>query len=741
MATTDQTKSIAVLKDTRVPRIDGPMKVSGGAKYTSDYHFKGMVYAVPVGATIAKGEVKKIDSAAAAAMNGVLGIYSHGTIGQLFRPIEDGFNSRASEYRPAFEDETIRYYGQYVAVVAAETYEIAQAAARSIKVTYDAVTPNVALDLQGDDLKKTETERGDAKAAFADATVKIDQTYVTPIEVHNPIELHATVALWDGEGDREKVTLYETSQAIGPHRNTLAQILGVPPERVQVICRFLGSGFGGKLFPWPHSALAAQLARKLARPVKLVVDRQMMFTNVGHRPRTQQRIQLGAGADGKLAALAHTYASQASMLDDYKENCGEVSGFLYGCANVNVDSAVARRNQPTPTSMRGPGAVPGLFALESAMDELAIALKMDPVELRLLNDTQTDGTSGKPFSSRHLAECLTLGAEKFGWAKRKAAVGSMREGDEVLGWGVSSCTWQSRRLDAEVAVAFQADGRLHIACGTHDIGTGMYTVLAQIAHNETGVPFDRIDVSLGDSALPTGPIAGGSMATGSVVPAALEGLRSAVKNLITVATKNPVSALHGQKADDIKMVGGELKTLNGPVAFGPLMQTLNLNTVSGKGSSKGTFGGDSKVSTKSFGAQFVEIGWNPDIARLRVRRVVSVIDGGHIINYVPARNQIEGAIVMGIGMGMFEHAETDARDGNIVNSNLADYIVAVHADCPDIDVTFLDYPDKELNEYGARGVGEIGLAGVASSICSAVYHATGIRVRDLPVKIEDLLKA
>ena len=372
---------------------------------------------------------------------------------------------------------------------------------------------------------------------------------------------------------------------------------------------------------------------------------------------------------------------------------------------------------------------------------MAIALKMDPVELRILNDTLTDRHMKKDFSSRHLKECLELGSKKFGWSKRDSKVASMRDGEEILGWGVAACTWQSQRLDADATVEFKSDGRFHVSCGTHDIGTGMYTVLQQIAHEETGIPRDRIDVELGDTKLPQGPLAGGSMATGSVVPAIVEACKKAIKNMLEGAVKAPNSPFHGEKPDALKYADGKIHGKKTTVEFARLMEKMNMGAVVGKGSSKGNFAtkDKEKFSTKSFGAHFVEIGWHPELARLRVRRVVTVIDAGRIINFQPARNQIEGAIVMGIGMGLFERAEYDQRDGFVTNSNLADYIMSSHADCPEIDVSFLDYPDKEVNEYGARGVGEIGLAGMAPAICSAVYHATGVRVREIPVRIENLL--
>lgn len=741
--TSTKTNGIAIVTGKKVPRVEGPLKVTGHATYSSDFNLPNMAYAFPVCATIAKGSVTSIDTAAAMKVKGVLGVFTRENIGPLYWPTaDDGLNYRVAEPRPPFNDNVIRYYGQYIAVVVAETFEIARTVARNMKVIYKSEKPNLSLELQGEDLQKKDSARGDADAAFKKSAVKIDQTYITPAEAHNPIELHATVAHWEKKDGQDFVTLYETSQSIGTHQNVMSQILGLPRENVRVITQYLGSGFGGKLWPWPQCTLAAATARKLQRPVKIVVDRQMMFMNTGYRPRTRQNIRISADASGKLTSLSHVYVSQTSMLEDYKENCGEVSSFLYSVPNVHVFSSVARRNKGAPTAMRGPGAIPGLFALESAMDELAVALKMDPVELRLKNDTQTDESVGKPFSSRHLKECLELGAKKFGWSKRQAEIGSMKDGDEILGWGVSACTWPARRLDAQAAIEFHADGKVYVKSGTHDIGTGMYTVLAQVTSEELGIPLNRIAVQLGDTNLPPGPIAGGSMATGSVIPAVIEAAKGAVRNLQNASVKNPNSPFYKNRLDSLKYAEGKIRGANGSVMdFADLLKKIGMSWVAGMGTAKGNFADrDGKVSSKSFGAQFVEIGWRPHLGRLRVRRVVSVMDGGRIINYQQAKNQIEGAIVMGVGMGLFEKVEFDPTYGDPINRNLADYVMPVHADCPEIDVVFLDYPDKEVNAYGARGIGEIGLAGIASSICSAVYHATGVRVRELPVSIEDLLK-
>jgi xanthine dehydrogenase YagR molybdenum-binding subunit len=723
------------------PRIDGPLKVSGVARYASDHFLPGLVYAWPVCATIANGRVARLDTSDAEKLTGVLAVYHRANIGTLFRaPPAEGFQFLIDERRPPFEDDVVRYHGQYVAVVVAQTLEQARAAAAAVHVTYEAKAPQVtgAL-LTGAKSGKPESERGDVDAALKSAPVRVDQVYRTPVETHNPIELHATVAHFDGE----RFTLYETSQAVINHRDVMAATLGVPPSQVTVITRFLGSGFGGKLWPWPHSALAAACSRNLRRPVKLVVSRPMMFQTVGHRPATEQRIRLGADRTGKLAAVCQDYANHTSMLDDYQEDCGEATPFLYSTPNLRVTSSLARRHVGTPTAMRGPGAVPGLFALESAVDELAIALQMDPVQLRLLNEPTLDESKNIPFSSRHLRECLTTGAAKFGWAQRTPAVGSMRRDGLIVGWGMAACTWLAARAQAEVAVELRQDGGVSVSCGTQDIGGGTYTVIAQIVSHALGVPVERIEVLLGDSSLPPGPISGGSWVSASVAPAALTAAAAAGKALVRTASEAAGSPFKGRKEDELEFVADSVRLkgdASNRITRMELLRATRLQGVTGRGESAGTFGElQPKFSFHSYGAQFAEVTWQPEIARLRVSRVVTVIDAGRMINPRPARNQIEGAVVMGVGMALLESTAYDPRSGAPINNNLADYLVAVNADAPVIDVTFLDHPDYELNPLGARGVGEIGLAGIAAAITGAVHHATGVRVRSLPVRIEDLL--
>jgi xanthine dehydrogenase YagR molybdenum-binding subunit len=752
MSTTSSTVPAGSLIGRDTPRVDGAQKVTGNAQYTSDFHFAEMLYAVPVEATIANGRVVQLDTAAVEKMPGVRAIFHRGNIGRIFRSIlEPGFSGVCDERRPPFEDDVVRYWGQYVALAVADTFENAKAAADAVRVTYATDKPNVETELQAEDdpevvvtsfgpRSRIQSQRGEPDAAFASAPVKLDQIYVTPTETHNPIELHATIAIWD----EPVLTIYESTQGVVNHRSVLAQMFGLPTENVRVISKFLGSGFGGKLFPWTHSPLAAAAARQLGKPVKLVVSRKMMFQTVGHRPRTQQRVRLGATPEGKLVSLQHDYVYDRSILDDHHEDCGEATPSQYSVPNVRVAFGRARRNIGAAIDMRGPGAVPGLYATESAMNELADLLKIDPVQLRVLNEPKIDEGLNLPFSSRHLLECFELGAEKFGWSRRTSEVGSMKRDELTLGWGMAGCSWIAGRFPATASIQLRDDGTSRVACATQDIGTGTYTILAQLASEKTGVPLDKIEVVLGDTSLPAGPISGGSMVTGSVIPAVFAAADSAIASLLNIAAMTPGSPFENRRPADLAFENGAVflkdDSSAGRVPFADLLQRANLRLVSGSGKGEGTYGNpEAKVSTHSFGCHFVEVTWQPEIARLRVSRVVTVMDAGRILNPLAARNQIEGAAVMGIGMALLEHTSYDPQNGAPINSNLADYVMAVNADAPPIEVHFLDFPDKEINELGARGIGEIGLAGFAAAVTAAVHHATGIRVRELPVKIENLL--
>ena len=752
MATTQQTPTPTPIGRDTV-RVDGPRKVSGLAQYTSDIHFPGLLYAVPVEATIANGRVLKLDTTAAEKMPNVRAIFHRENIGKIFRTAPElGFGGICEERRPPFEDDVVRYYGQYIALAVADTFEAAKAAADAVRATYSKEKPNVDTHLEPEDdpdvvlttygpVPRLQSHRGDPEAAFASAPVKLDQTYVTPAETHNPLELHATIAIWEGSN----LTLYESSQGVVNLRGVLAQTFGLAKENVRVISRFLGSGFGNKLYPWTHSALAAEAARQLGKPVRLVLSRKMMFQSVGHRPRTQQRVRLGATRDGKLVSLQHDYVYHGSMLDlNHHEDCGQATPFQYSVPNLRVTFGRARRNVGATADMRGPGRVPGLYATESAMNELADQLKIDPVKLRILNEPKLDESRGIPFSSRHLVECFELGAKEFGWAVRTLDVGSMKRNGLTLGWGMAGSSWIAARFSAEAIVELRDDGTVRVASATQDIGTGMYTILAQLASQKTGVDLGKVEVALGDTSLPEGPLSGGSMATESVVPAVFAAADNAITWMLTIAVTTPGSLFAKHKPEELALERGRVFVKNdgseNGVPFEDLLRHAGLRQVTGNGRSESTFTNPKpRFSTHSFGCHFVEVTWQPEIDRLRVSRVVTVMDAGRIVNPLTARNQIQGAVVMGVGMALFEHTTYDPQNGAPINSNLADYLVTVNADAPPIEVHFLDYPDKEINELGARGLGEIGLTGIAAAITAAVHHATGVYVRELPVKIENLI--
>ncbi|HEX4036493.1 MAG TPA: xanthine dehydrogenase family protein molybdopterin-binding subunit [Acidobacteriaceae bacterium] len=731
-----------------VTRVDGPLKVSGKAAYALDHPLDNVAWGAPVASTVGKAKIVRMDTSAAERMPGVLAVLHHGNTEPLFRPAGQWEHSRASEARPPFEDDNVYYYGQYVALVVANTFEQAQEAARRVKIEYDAQKPSISFD-DGPVPQKPRVHyaRGNAADAFASAPVKIDETYELPAETHNPMEMHATIAVWDGD----KVTLYETTQGVMNHQQVMSEMLGIPIDRILVISPFQGSGFGGKLFPWPHSLLAAVGARKVNRPVKVQVSRDLMFTTVGHRPMTRQRMRLGATTDGKLVSVQHDVVQPTSMVDTYMEACTGVTTMLYDCQNLTAQQTLVERNLGTPTPMRGPGIVPGLYPLESAMDELAVKLNLDPLALRLKNYAEQDESYSppRPFSSKRLRECYQAGADKWGWSQRTPQVGSMKKGSEILGWGMATATWHAGRGTATVRVRLNADGTALASCATQDIGTGTYTIFAQIVSEKTGIPLDKIQVALGNSSLPPGPTSGGSTVTATVSPAVSQATQGAVQRVIAAAQSIPNSPFHPNNlpAGDplqLTMTAGRIHAMNKPpesgVPFEEILRAGNLAALEDEARTAPDPEDAHKYSAHSFGAQFIEVTWDPGIARLRVSRALTVIDAGKIINQKTGRNQILGAVVMGIGMGIFEETIYDPRNAKPLNNNFADYLVATNADIPELECIFVEYPDLHLNEYGARGIGEIGLAGVAPALCMAVFHATGVRVRKLPVRIENLIR-
>jgi xanthine dehydrogenase YagR molybdenum-binding subunit len=721
-------------------RIDGRRKVTGRANYAADNRADNVAHAYGVFSPIASGTITRVDPHAAEQLPGVIKIFYPGHVPKLNRVAEDWDNDiKASEERPPLSDNKIYYAGQFVALVVAETFEQARWAAHHVRVDY-AMTPHALTLEEGRKRHSAKPqpdeaeERGDVAAGLRGAATTLDLTYVTPVEVHNAMELHATLASWDDD----HLTIDDSTQWVVGQASTLARALGLRRDQITVRAPFIGGGFGSKLFLWPHCTLAAMAARELKRPVKMVLPRQLQFTTAGHRPTTQQRIRIGADKTGKLAALAHEIQTHTSLVTNYVESCGEPTPSLYSCPNVKVSHELIQVNVGSPTSMRAPGTCPGMWALESAMDELAIELAMDPLELRRRNLPSRDEGKNKPWSSNYYDDCLRRTAERFGWSKRDPRPGSMRDGREIIGWGLAGATWPAHRSEASARAELRDDGTARVSCATQDIGTGTYTVIAQVVGELTSLPMDKIEVVIGSSVLPPGPISGGSMATATVVPAIAEATRRAIRELSELALKVH-APLAGADRKALTLRDGQLVAGERRASIGDILRAARLASVVGEATTAP--GEDNKkYSSRAFGAHCVEVRWDPAITKLRVARIVTTMDAGRIINPKTARNQIEGALVMGIGMALMEESVYDPRTGRVATDNLADYHVAVHADMPTLDVEFINEPDQHMGDYGVKGLGEIGLTGIAAAIANAVYHATGKRIRDLPITIEKLLE-
>ncbi len=723
----------------RTPRVDGEFKLTGRADYAGDHVLPDMLFGYPVPASIAHGTLVSLEVDQALAMPGVVTIFHHGNFPALHRsPNSMAHQDLVSEVRLPFEDERIYYDGQYVALVVAETFEEARAAAHAVRARYrqdeGAITSLLHTRAEGQLLESEGSSRGDPDAAFEQAAVRIDRSYSIAAESHVPMEMHATLAHWrDG-----RLIVHEASQGVVYQHKAMARIFDLADEDVEVVSHYIGSGFGNKLFMWPHAVATAAAAREVGRPVKTILPRQQDMANGGNRPASRQRLRLAADTQGRLVSMRHDCTTETSLVHTYVDSLTSATPSLYACDNVATSQRLLGVNHGTPCPMRGPGEVSGIFALECAIDELAEELGIDPLELRQRNYTDQDPASDLPWSSKHLDTCYTNAAERFGWAERDPRIGAMTEGDEILGWGMATSTWFAGRQPCAARVELRADGSIMAACGTQDIGTGTYTVVAQTVAELTGVALADIEVRLGESSLPAGPLSGGSMATASTLPAIADAVRQALDALKEAATGKG-GAFEGTSGDALNIEGGALVDGEGKrVAFGTILDGLKLGSVNGDGQAAP---GDEQqqYSFRSFGAHFVEVRWDPGISRLRVARVVSSYDIGRAVNPSAARNQVEGSIVMGLGMGLLERLDYDPRDARLINNNYADYIVTSHADMPEIDVELLDNPDYAFNEFGARGVGEIGLTGIASAIANAVHHATGKRIRDLPISIEKLL--
>lgn len=731
-----------------VSRKDGHLKVTGQARYAADHPIKNVTYAVAICSTIGYGRVVSIDSSEAERAPGFLAILHHGNAPKLFRPANNFMTaSKPGEIRVVFEDDKVHYSGQYLAVLVAETLQQAQLAASLVKITYESAPPvletekamNTVYDPAEFFGEKLAAQRGDAVSALQSAAVKHEAEYFTPIEHHNPIEPSASIATWDGD----ELTLWETTQWVIGARNTVAETLGIAEEKVHIVSPFIGGGFGCKGFVWPHSVLSAIASKKIGRPVKLSLTRKQMFSGCGRRSETRQKVSLGAASTGKLTAIAHDTTVQTSTVDEFIEACGGATRFLYSCPNVAIAHHAVRVNIATPTPMRAPGENPGLFAIESAMDELAYKLNMDPLELRIINHSDKNEHSSLPWSSKYLKDCYQLAAEKFGWAKRDSKPRSMRDGKYLVGWGMATATYPGMRSPGAAKVRILQDGTAVVSSATQDMGGGTYTTMTQVVSDVTGIPMERIHPELGDSHLPPAPVSGGSMTTASVLPAVRQAAAEVLKRIVQAAITDETSPLQGMKEDEVVAANGRVfRQGSVPESGIPYEQVLAAtNQAAIEGESFMQPGKErEKYAFQSWGAQFVEVKVDSEIAKVTVSRVVSAFDVGRVINRKTAQSQAYSGIIMGVGMALMEHTVYDNRDGGIITSNLADYAIPVNADIHSIDVHFIDKPDPYIDaQIGARGVGEITVTGVAPAIANAIYHATGRRIRELPITPDKLL--
>ncbi|AIE84044.1 xanthine dehydrogenase family protein molybdopterin-binding subunit [Fimbriimonas ginsengisoli] len=753
MAQNEQKKGVV---GQPLDRVDGKLKVTGGARYASEFEAPNLAHAVLVQSTIAKGRVTRIDTREAERSPGVVAVITFENMPKAARPT----NPPGGQTIPLLSPD-IKYSGQNLAVVVADTLEEAQYGAELVRVEYAAEPPDTDFEKHLDQAfaprsARGNTKRGDFAANIGGATKKLDQVYRTPIEHHNPMEPHATVAVWGPDG----LLAYDATQGVSNSQRNLAEEFGLPQDKVHVINPFVGGGFGCKGQAWPHSPIAAMAAKAVGRPVKLTLTRRQMFTSNGHRPPTHQKEVIGTDAGGKLVALQHQSVNHTSEADIFQEPTGSVVGMLYSCPNVEVEHKLVRVNVGAPTYQRAPGESTGSFAHETAMDELAWELGIDPVELRLRNYAEKDESEDKPFSSKSLRECYEQASAHFGWSRRNPKVGSMRDGNFLVGYGMATASYPANFWPAAAKARMLADGRVQIMCGTQDLGTGTYTILTQIAADGVGVHPSQVRVEIGDSFLPGAPVSGGSCSAasaGSAVQLAAEALRGAV---IAYATGDANSPLGGLSAQDLDVKDGRVFSKANPskgITYPEILAKYGKTVVeqqafarpgiergpsgprTNQGQAQGDKGKGEGYSMHAFGAQFCEVHIDPDIRMVRVARWTGAFGIGKVLNEKTVRSQLQGGIVWGIGMALLEESLLDPRYGRFVNSNLAEYHVPVNKDVPPIEILLMDEKDSVVSPVGAKGAGEIGITGAAAAIGNAIYHATGKRVRDLPITLDKIL--
>jgi xanthine dehydrogenase YagR molybdenum-binding subunit len=738
-------------KDTKNPaidRVDGRMKVTGGAKYFADFELPDLAYCVIVGSEIARGMLTAIDTRKAQAAPGVLGVFTHLNMPPI--PGWDAPLGGQADGPPPKPDteETYRilsgpkilFDGQPIAMVVANTYERATYAASLVKAIYKKQTARTNLEKHKDKEvtpKGGDYSRGTAQAYQA-APVQLQADYKIPIEVHNPMELHGITAHWTAD---QQLMIYAKTQGVNATQQAMAQAFRIDPNNIRVHTEFMGGGFGMALRTWPQETAVVAIAKKVGRPVKLVMNRSQMFTMVGHRPYTIQTIQMGADKKGKLVAINHAATAETASYEDFTEATVNMTKFMYTCPNVSTRYRLVRLDRSVPIWMRGPGEATGAFALESAMDEMAHKLGLDPIEFRLLNYTDTDPEHNRPYSSKHLKEAYQRGAEAIGWKDRKSQPGILKEDNWLVGYGMSTGVFNAFRWEASARAILSADGSLLIQSAVTDIGPGTGTALTMIAHNVLGVPFDRIKVAYGDTSLPKAPTQGGSAIVSAVGSAVFDACAKIKNELFELAVKTG-GPLAGAQTSDLAAEEGMVfveKDAGKKVALGKLMESGRLTRIEKDADSKGSPDLE-KYSMYSFSVHFVKVKVNPLTGAVRVTKAVSVADSGRIISPKTAASQMIGGVAGGIGMALTEEAVIDHRFGRFVNNNLADYHVAVHADVPAIETIFIDKPDPVINPMGAKGMGEIALIGFAGAVANAVFNATGQRIRELPITPDKVMQ-
>ncbi|MDB5611044.1 MAG: xanthine dehydrogenase family protein molybdopterin-binding subunit [Bradyrhizobium sp.] len=729
---------------TSISRVDGRAKVTGEAKYAGDFNSNGLAYGSVVESAIPRGRIARIDASAALRVEGVLDVITHENRPRMAGSDkawkDDVAPEEGSPFRPLYDDK-IMFSGQPIALVLAEEWEIARYAASLVHVEYEKQAFVTDLYKQRDQafvVEKPDKPHGNAQKAYAAADVRHEAEYFIPTEHHNPMELFASTVMWDGGG---KLTVYDKTQGVQNVQRYLCSVFNMKAGDLRVISPFVGGAFGAGLRPQYQAVLAVLGALALERSVRLVLTRQQMY-GLGYRPATIERLALGANAGGTLDAITHEAIAVTSQFEDFSRNDTGWAAQLYKSANAKYVHKLARLDVPTSSDMRAPGAATGVYALESAMDELAVALKLDPVELRLRCYSDRDQNEDVPYTSKQLRECYRQGAEAFGWDKRKAQPRSMRDGKDLVGWGMATGIWDALQMPVAARIVLSANGHAEVSCAASDIGTGTYTILAQVAADALGLPIENISIKLGDSTLPEAPVEGGSWMAASASHAVATTAEEVRKELLILAKAVKDSPLANAKPEDVVLADGKLvskQDASRTVSIADAMRHSAIDRIEKEKTN--SFPDDKSHARNTHSAVFAEVKVDEQLGVIRVTRVVSAIAAGRILNTKTAHSQIMGSVVWGIGMALHEETVYDHKLGRIMNANIAEYHVPVNADVHDIKVIFVDEPDEIVNPLGIKGLGEIGIVGVAAAIANAIYHATGKRVRDLPITLDKLQRS